>query len=158
VVVKTINNALKKRKSVKLNQTMTLMCFVLFFVGTAMGGELRTQQKRMLAWEAQMEAFQSALYRHDFKKMVGAMAVIENSGPVNPKVLEALEAGMEDRDFGDYKKLDRYIHGAAGLVIEEASEGNIQKLLVHQGRMLMACIQCHDQFLAKAVNAVQHNR
>lgn len=109
----------------------------------------------MAGWEAQMELFQRALYRHDYKKMADAMAVIEQTPEVHPKVQAALKATLEQREFNDYMKLDHYIRTNASLVIEQAGERDIQKLLIHQGRLIMACIQCHDTFLAKAVNAVR---
>lgn len=138
-----------------LPRLITCLCFLFFFVGSLAAEEPRLTQKRMAGWEAQMELFQRALYRHDYKKMADAMAVIEQTPEVHPKVQAALKATLEQREFNDYMKLDHYIRTNASLVIEQAGERDIQKLLIHQGRLIMACIQCHDTFLAKAVNAVR---
>jgi len=128
---------------------------LILISGTTQAAEPEMLKERMNAWEKQMIAFQSALYRHEFKKMADAMHAIENSGALPPRVSGALKSSLEEQDYKDYMKLDKFIRGSATVVAEQAEEGNVQKLLMHQGRLLMTCIQCHDMFMMKAASAMQ---
>ncbi len=136
-------------------KALVLGLLALLLALPALAGAPELMKERMKGFEAAYLEFQTSLMRHDFTGMQGAMAKLNNQGTLPGPVRAAIRASFDDRDFGNYLRLDEYTGLMADEVTQAAQTRDAQKVLIAQGRLVMGCVQCHDGFKARATQAME---
>ena len=110
---------------------------------------------QMDQWNQAAIKLQSGLLRGNFVEISEAAWAINRAPALDQQLVSRLKSQLEDKDFKDLSKFDRYVRITAEGLAKKAGQNDLRGALVEQGKLLAACVQCHDLFKIKVLKALQ---
>ncbi|OGG97086.1 MAG: hypothetical protein A2527_13100 [Candidatus Lambdaproteobacteria bacterium RIFOXYD2_FULL_50_16] len=103
----------------------------------------------MQHWGEAMSRLQTAMFINDFKGMAEASWAINRAPEVDKDSLARLEKALDSKEYRDLRRFERYLRETSENMAKKAGEKDIRGVLVEQGKVVAACVQCHDLFQVK---------
>ncbi len=94
-----------------------------------------------------------AIFAEDFEKISSSAHAIAFHPQVLPQQKKTLK-GFFGKEMKLFKQADMKVHRLSSMIEQNAQQNDILAVIKNQGKLLQACMDCHQTFRKRAINAL----